>query len=170
MNDHKAIRFFQVARDLRQELVRCHSDRGDERQFRADILFDLLANRHRGTAERLATGDVKKGFVEREWFNQWRIALHHRADLFGHLCVEFHPWSQKDGLWATAFGFRSGHRTVDTRLARRIVGRCHHSSPCRRPAHNDRLTCQFRPITLFDRSVKGVHVNMEDHRDAPTAA
>ena len=57
---------------------------------------------------------------------------------------------------------------MDTKLTDDIVGCRHHASLIGIPSNDDRLALEFRPIALFDRGVKGVHVGVDDH-SAPIA-
>src|SRR5438477_9727601 len=59
-------------------------------------------------------------------------------------------------------GHESRHGRADAELARFIVARGQHSAPVARAAHADRFSFQGRLIANFDRSVKAIHVEMDD--------
>ena len=44
-----------------------------------------------------------------------------------------------------------------------IVGCCHHASLTGSTSNDDRLALELRSISLLDRGVEGVHVDVDDH-------
>ncbi len=44
----------------------------------------------------------------------------------------------------------------------RFIGGCRHDTAFARAADRHRLAAQFRIVALFDRRVKGIHIDMDD--------
>jgi hypothetical protein len=44
-----------------------------------------------------------------------------------------------------------------------VVGGRHHAPFLGGTAHDDRLANQFRSLSLLDRGIEGVHVDVQDH-------
>ena len=164
LDDHESVRLFQVAGDLGQELVRRHADRGDQAETLADFLLDRPADADRGPEQRFAAGHVQEGFIQRQRFDQRRVLLEDRPDLVRDFRIVFHAWPQEDAVRAEPLGRDGRHGTVDAERAGHVVGRRHDAAAFRRSAHDHRLADQFGSVTLLDRSVEGVHVDVQDHR------
>ena len=55
------------------------------------------------------------------------------------------------------------HGRVDAEFARLVAGGAHHPTLRRRRPDDDRLAAQRRIVTLLDRGLERIHVQVEDH-------
>ena len=161
-HDGQAVRLLPPGGDFGEELVRGHAGGCSQAGRFPDLR--LQPPRH-ARRVRLAPGvlrHVEVRLVERE-------GLHLR----GHGAIEIEHLL-RDGavlrevgadnlqLGTTADRLRHRQRRSDAELARLVAGRRDHAAPFRPSTDGDRPAAQLRPITLFDRRVERVHVDVHD--------
>jgi hypothetical protein len=71
-----------------------------------------------------------------------------------------HPGTDNNRIGAFFKCLPCGHGGVDASLPRNVTGRRHNAAFT--PADNNRPVTQFRIITLFDRRIKGITIDMGD--------
>jgi len=138
-----------------------HTDAGLQPGFPEYAVADQPADLLAAAQQPLAAGDVQEGLVQREALHQRGDVVEDPEHLFGDLAVAGHAGLQVLRAGAQAAGARHRHRRVHAEAARRIVGGRDHPAPAQSP-DNDGPAGQFRPVTLFHRSVEGIHVDMDD--------
>ena len=116
-----------------------------------------------GQAEFVGT-DVEIGFIQRQRFDHIAVAGKHFMNLLRHAAVQIKARRHKHRLRAAAAGGGRGHRRMQPPAAR-FVGRGAHHRARAFPRHHQRPAAQLGALAQFDRSVKGVHVDVDDFAD-----
>src|SRR5438876_3221938 len=83
------------------------------------------------------------------------------AHLTGDGSVAREIWGQEHSIKAETFRSNSRHRRTDSKLSC-FVGSGADNGATTPPSDDDRLAAQLRIVALFDRRIKGVHVDMND--------
>src|SRR5438876_4218311 len=83
------------------------------------------------------------------------------AHLTGDGSVAREIWGQEHSIKAETFRSNSRHRRTDSKLSG-FVGSGADNGATTPPSDDDRLAAQLRIVALFDRRIKGVHVDMND--------
>src|SRR5215831_18854982 len=83
------------------------------------------------------------------------------AYLKGHRLICIEAWLDEDQVRALPLGHDRWHRRANTKFSC-LVARGGHDTTFARTAHSDGLASQLRIIPLFDGSVKGVHIDVDD--------
>ncbi len=90
IDDRQAIGFVEVRSDLRDELVLRDADRSGERGFLKDASLDVRSDLSGRSKQGHARGDIEKRLVQRQAFNERRVAAEDLEDLFRHGLVVRH--------------------------------------------------------------------------------
>ena len=171
--DHRqTVRLLDVGRDLRDELVRPDADRARE-PFALDDLGLQRASVRRRRVERLTRAEIEIGFVDARLFELIGAGRENRHDAPGDFGVEAPVTRNEDRLRFAATPCRLGEtprsrdwrRRPDTVAPRQVIrGRDHAAavSIFRVRADNERLASQRGVVTLLDRGVVRVHVDVRD--------
>src|SRR5439155_436631 len=83
------------------------------------------------------------------------------AHLTGDGSVAREIWGQEHSIKAETFRSNSRHRRTDSKLSC-FIGSGADNGATTPPSDDDRLAAQLRIVALFDRRIKGVHVDMND--------
>src|SRR5207249_7651488 len=83
------------------------------------------------------------------------------AHLTGDGSVAREIWGQEHSIKAETFRSNSRHRRTDSKLSC-FIGSGADNGATTPPSDDDRLAAQLRIGALFDRRIKGVHVDMND--------
>src|ERR1051325_276518 len=167
-NEREAIRFLVIAGDLGEQFVGRNADGGPQLPFRNDAPLQLPGERDRtlegginlrGRAERR---NVEIGFINRNLFDGGAGFGDQAHDLPGLLPVLLHSRPHENAFGTKPAGRGAGHGGTDAEFAGLIAGGTNDAALHRRRSNDDGLAAQRRVVTLLDRSVKGVHVQMED--------
>src|SRR3984885_13292518 len=152
--------------DLGEELVAGNSGRGRELGLFVDARSNFFGGLPRSRDALKIVGYIQIGFIERERFGQWGVVLEDRLNLFGHFAVNVEPW--RDEHEFGAFPNRNGrwHRRANPETSR-LVARRGNDAAFRRIADRHRPALQGRIITLLDRRIERVHVDMDDLANRP---
>ena len=160
--DHReAAGLVQVGGDLGQELVVAEADGYGDLQF----IFHL-ANQFRETFCRAlamqgrGAGEVQVGLIDRQRLHQGREREHHGAKLLTDLPVAFHVRAHHDGVRAGLQGLEHGHGRVHAVGAGQVAAGRHHAAVG--TADDQRLVAPLRVVTLFDRGIEGIAVEVGD--------
>jgi len=163
--DHdEAVRLLQVAGYLGQELVWRHTRGRDQPHFLADCLAGLSGDVDGRAEQPAAAGDIQERLIQRERFDQRRVAGKNLADLPRDFSVVIQPDRQENCLGAEPPGGSRGHGAMNPEVAGGVIGGRHDPALFGRTSHDDWPTDKFRTIPLLDRGVKSVHVDVNDHR------
>jgi hypothetical protein len=88
------------------------------------------------------------------------------ADLLRDCPVDLEAGLHEDQVRALPLCGNRRHGRSDAVLSG-FVARRRHDAPLAGPAHGDRLAAKIRIVPLFDRRVKGIHVDVDDLRWRP---
>src|SRR5271165_3652031 len=106
-------------------------------------------------------GDVEIRLVERQWLDDWCIFGEDIPDLQRDRLVGVEPRFNEYQIGAFALGGDRRHRGMRADRPRFVAcGR--DDTAFARSADRDRLPRQLRIVTLFDRCVKRIHIDMDD--------
>ena len=161
----KAIWFVEVAGDLGKELVRRDTDRCDKLRLVPDVLLNPAADFGSRAEQFLAAASVEERFIQRKRFDQRRVSIEYFSNLPRNRRVMVHPNGQHNSSRAVANCSRHRQRAVNAIFSRDVVGGRNDTSTFVRTADHDRLADKFRAIALFNRRVKRIHVDMQNHVD-----
>ncbi len=160
-DDEQAVGLLPVGGDLGEELVRRDAGRGGEGGLFADLAPDDARRLGRGREAGELLGDVEVGLVERQRLDERRVAKEDRPHPPRHLLVAREVGRHEDRLRTLALRGDRRHRRADPEPPRLVRRRADHR-PRPRPGDHDRLPPELRPVPLLDRSVEGVHVDVDD--------
>jgi hypothetical protein len=161
-DDYEAVGLLQIGRQLGQELVGCNPDGGGQVRLFQDRLLDGPADRLRSAEEIDAVGDVEKSLIERDGLHERRVFLEDCADGVRDFRVAAHSDGQQDGVGTAPHRLARRHGAVDTELAGLVGCGAHHAPASRVAAHDDGFAFELRVVVLLHRSVKGVHIDVND--------
>src|SRR6185437_1165016 len=110
---------------------------------------------------RLALGGVGVSKDEREALHERGDLVEHAEDLPRDLAVALHARRDADRSGAEAQRGMHGHGRAHTELTDRVAGRGDHSAAAG-PPDDHRFADELRVVTLFDRCIERVHVDVQD--------
>ena len=114
---------------------------------------------------KLIVGHIQIGFINAHRLNQIGVAFKYFSDLETD-CLVLLVVSRDENCLRTPFiGLFGTHSRMDTIFSGFVITSRHHSSSARQTgimANNDRLSLQFRMVTLFNGRKKGIHIDMND--------
>jgi hypothetical protein len=76
--------------------------------------------------------------------------------------INIEPGRQDDQIRAALQRHESRHGRAHAEFARFVIARRQHAAPLACAAHADRFAAQRRPIAHLDRSIKAIHIEMND--------
>ena len=126
-----------------------------------DVLRMRARDRLAVAEERAAAGDVEERLVDREAFDERRVAVEDVEDLRAHLVVAAARRRHDDRLRAAAERLGHRHRRAAAEHARLVRRRGDDAAP-RRAADEHGLAAQRGIVVLLDGREEGVHVDVED--------
>src|SRR5262249_25427227 len=156
-----AVRLAVIGGKLRQEFVVGDPGRGIETGFGLDLLADPQRDVPGQWNALQVLGDVEIGLIERKRLDDRRVLGENVADLPADLLVDLEAWPYEDQVRALAFRRYRRHRRADSELSGLVACRCNDAA-LRRTADRNRLAAKLRIISLFDRRVERVHVDVDD--------
>src|ERR1700685_3092304 len=136
--------------------------------FLADLLTNRRRNTSRGRQASLVLGYVEIRLVQRQWFHQIGVPLEDLAHAVRDSSISYEIRREKDSIGAQAFRTNRRHGRPHTKASRFIRSGTDHRTGTP-PGDNDRLAAQLRIIPLFDGSIEGVHVDVNDFADVHLA-
>ncbi len=160
-----AVRLVQVGGDLGERLVVAKPD-GDRQVF---LLLDALRERRQGACrwaamQRLGSGEIEEGLVDRERLDQRRGLQHELADVPADGAVLAHLRLDHHGVRAELQGLEHRHGRAHAIEARDVAGGRDDAPPA--AADDHRLVLQLRPVALLHRGVEGIAVDMSNRERA----
>ncbi len=164
-DDGEAAGLVEVGRDLGEELVVAEAHRDGN----AHLLLDLAgeAGEHFGRAgavEGRGAGEIEKGFVDRERFNQRRHAVHQGADLAADADIFGHVGRHDHRVGAELAGGEHRHGGAHAGLAGDVAAGGDDAALA--APDDQRLVAQGRVVALFDRGVERVAIDVRDGQGA----
>ena len=157
----QAVRFRQVAQDLRDHLGRREADRHDQAGLIEHPAPERARHVNRRAEQLLCAGQIDKGFVERQRLDDRTETFENLADFARDLDIAAHPAADKDSIGTELAGLRSRHRGAHAIFPRFVRGRGH--DPAQAAAADDYgLSAQLGTVENLDRRVERVHVGVRD--------
>jgi len=161
LDDEEAVGLSPVGRDFGEKLVGSYACGGGEVLFGADLLTNGLRDFRRGRQVGFVLRDVEVGFVEGEGFDEVGVAEEDFADAARDGAIAGEVGRDEDGVGTEALCLDGGHGGADAEFAGFVRG-CADDGALAAPCDDDGLAAKLRIITLLDRGVEGVHVDVND--------
>ncbi len=161
VDEQQAVGFMDIGSELCQELVVRQSHGSGQSGLRFYPFLDLLADFQLAAEQLQAAGHVQKGFIQGKPFYQRGKVVENGEYFGGFFPVPCHPGADKMPLRAKSS--RTTHRQsrVNAESSRFVTGGGHHAARAQ-AADDDREPFQGRVVQALNRSVKRVHVHVDD--------
>jgi hypothetical protein len=159
-NEGQAVGFVEVAGELGEKLVVGDTDGGGEPGLFEDVAPDLYGDLFAGTVDAVGPGDVEKGFVDGERLDERGVLFKDAEDALGFGLVAGHIDGEKGGVGAALPGLAGGHGGVDAEAAGLVGGGGYDTALIGGRSDNNGRPLELGVVPLFNRRVKGVHVDM----------
>ncbi len=163
-DDEQAIGLALVRRHLRQELVVGHARRSGEPGLGKNGRANVFRRLRRRLAVLEKIGEVEIGFVQRQRFDQRRVAGEYVANLQRHRTVHVEARRGENQLRAFALRRHRGHGGMDAKGAR-LIARRRNDAARAAIAHGQRLAAENRIVALLHRREERVHVDVNNLPD-----
>src|SRR5207237_8947693 len=105
--------------------------------------------------------NIELGFIHRERLDQRGALGQDRAELQRYHLVDVEARLYEYQLSSVSLRRHRRHRRTHAELACLVARGCHDAA-LTRSAYGDWLAAQVRIVTLFDRGVERIHINMDD--------
>jgi len=155
------VRLAEVARHLREELVRCDSDGDDQAGALEDLPTDAPGDRRPVAEEASGAAHIEKRLVERERLHEGSEGakdLHHLSRCPG---VARAARGSPDPLWAAAQRLDGGHRGVDSESSGLVAGG-RDDPPWTGMTDDQGESPQGRVVEDLDRREERIEIGVED--------
>ncbi len=161
MDDEEPVRLAVIGGKFGEEFIVGDACRSREFGFGANPCPDFFRDLCRGGDAFDVFGHVEIGLVKRQGLDDRRVSGEDFPDLQGDRLVSVEARLDEDQIGAFPLGCDRRHRGMHAEPACFVTCRRDHTAFAR-SADRNRLAPQLRIVTLFDRCVKRIHIDMDD--------
>ena len=165
-DDKLAVRLALAGRKLGEELVVGDARRGRQTRLLEDSRANFLGRRRGGRQAAPVLRDIEIGLIQRQRLDQRRVIGKDRVDLPRDGAIDVEARRHEHQFGALAHRRDRRHGRADAEGAR-LVARRGHDPPLGAVSDRDGTPSKRRDITLFDRRIERVHVDVDDLANPP---
>ena len=158
----EAVRLALLGGDLGEQTVRGEPDGAGYAAGGFHVGAELLGERHHAAEEVRRAGDVEKGLVDGDAFDERRVAGEHRKGRLGDLAVDVHARPHEDTVRTLRVGRAARHSGAHAERPRLVGAGGDDTALVRARPDDDGLASPFGMVPLLDRREEGVHIHMQD--------